>query len=315
MKKILNLVVAIILILSIIGSLPAMAASEISLQTKSAAKGMESFSKSSDYIYLFLNKKLITLQKGKTTTLKVTTDPANANVKITWRSSNPKIAKVSSKGLVTAVAVGTALITVSTDDFGYYSEDTGFSNECYVIVQGNSTDPKPIGANDQIFYYNKTKLIVPEWSKNVDFSKILSDIKKSIGGTTYTEDAGLDGYYYTGIILGSKNVNQAHTDIYYQYESIKGNQYGFGFVARGKSPVKLFRGVEVGSKKSLVQSKYGLPTYTDIFDEDGKTYEYFNYQTYSLKSGKAMYMNLTFNFLQPKNTVVSIYYYYGRMIN
>jgi len=292
-----------------------MATSETPLQTKSAANRMESFSKSSDYIYLYLNKKSVTLQKGKTTTLKVTTDPANANVKITWKSSNTKIAKVSSNGLVTAVAAGTAVIIVTTNNYGVYGEDTGRSNECYVTVQGSSKDPKPLGANDQIFYYNKMKLKVPEWSKNVDFSKILSDIKKSIGGTTYTEGAGLEGYYYTGIILGSTNVSQAHTDIYYQYESMKGNQFGFGFVASGKSPVKVYRGIEIGSKKSLVQSQYGLPTYTDTSDEDGIKYEWYMYKTYNLKSGKAMYMSLTFNFLQSKGIVTNIFYYYGRLID
>ena len=315
MKKVLNFVTTVILLLSIIGALPVMAIPETPLQTKSTFNRMESFTKSSDYIYLFLNKKSITLQKGKTITLKVTTDPVNANVKITWKSSNTKIAKVSSNGLVTAVAAGTAVISVTANNYGVYGEDTGLSNECFVTVQGNSKEPKPLGTNDQTFYYNKTKLKVPEWSKNVDFSKTLSDIKKSIGGTSYTESAGLEGYHYAGIILGSKNVSQAHTDIYYQYESMKGNQFGFGFVASGKSPIKLYRGIVIGSKKSLVQSQYGLPTDTDIYNENGKTYEWYGYRTYSLKSGKAMYMTLTFSFLKSKNTVENISYYYGRLIN
>lgn len=58
-----------------------------------------------------------TLEIGDTETLKVTVTPANAtNKKVTWSSSNDKIASVNAKGVVTAVAAGTATITVTTED-------------------------------------------------------------------------------------------------------------------------------------------------------------------------------------------------------
>ena len=44
-------------------------------------------------------------------------DAANKNV--TWTSSNPAVATVSSTGLVTAVGKGTTIITVATEDGGY----------------------------------------------------------------------------------------------------------------------------------------------------------------------------------------------------
>ena len=50
-------------------------------------------------------------------TLKATVSPKNAtNQKITWKSSNKKIATVSSKGVVTGKKKGTVKITVTTAD-------------------------------------------------------------------------------------------------------------------------------------------------------------------------------------------------------
>lgn len=53
--------------------------------------------------------------KGSTkTTLKVTT---NLTDKITWKSSNTKVAAVNSKGVVTAKTKGTAVITASCGEY------------------------------------------------------------------------------------------------------------------------------------------------------------------------------------------------------
>ena len=62
-----------------------------------------------------LNKTSLTLNKGKTETLKVTLNPSGAaSYKNSWSSSDTKIAKVDANGKVTAVAKGTATITVYT---------------------------------------------------------------------------------------------------------------------------------------------------------------------------------------------------------
>ncbi|MDR0519509.1 MAG: Ig-like domain-containing protein, partial [Clostridiales Family XIII bacterium] len=62
-----------------------------------------------------LNKKTLTLKKGAKYTLKATVTPKNAtNKKLKWTSSNKKVVKVSSKGKVTALKKGTAIITVKT---------------------------------------------------------------------------------------------------------------------------------------------------------------------------------------------------------
>ena len=66
-----------------------------------------------------LNKTSLTLTIGETETLTATVSPANAADKsVTWSSSNTSVATVSSSGLITAKAVGTTTITVTTTDGG-----------------------------------------------------------------------------------------------------------------------------------------------------------------------------------------------------
>ena len=64
-----------------------------------------------------LNKTSVTLKKGNKLTLKATVYPKNANNRaVVWKSSNKKVATVSSKGIVKAVGNGTATITVTAKD-------------------------------------------------------------------------------------------------------------------------------------------------------------------------------------------------------
>ena len=66
---------------------------------------------------LTLNKDAVTLEAGKTVQISTTIAPSNADPKytpVTWKSSDSKVARVSSSGLITAVAKGTATITATT---------------------------------------------------------------------------------------------------------------------------------------------------------------------------------------------------------
>ena len=61
-----------------------------------------------------LNKTKVTLSKGKSVTLKTTVTPKDTTDKLTFTTSNKKVATVTSKGKVTAKKKGTAVITVKT---------------------------------------------------------------------------------------------------------------------------------------------------------------------------------------------------------
>ncbi len=81
-----------------------------------------------------LSKTSVTLGKGKTTTLKATVNPSNAtNKKVTWATSNKKVATVSN-GKITAKGVGTATITVKTAN--------GKKATCKVTVKNLPTSVK-----------------------------------------------------------------------------------------------------------------------------------------------------------------------------
>ena len=64
-----------------------------------------------------LSKTSLTLSKGKTFKLTATVNPSNAsNKKVTWKSSNTKIATVSSTGTIKGIIKGTVYIYVCTLD-------------------------------------------------------------------------------------------------------------------------------------------------------------------------------------------------------
>ena len=73
-------------------------------------------------------KESTTIVRGSTETLVPTVSPANAtNTNVTWSTSNADVATVDANGVVTAVAVGSATITVTT-------EDEGCTDTCVVTV-------------------------------------------------------------------------------------------------------------------------------------------------------------------------------------
>lgn len=59
-----------------------------------------------------LNRRKLTLKKGKTFKLKVTLTPKDSQDTITYKTSNKKVAKVSKSGKIKAVKKGKASITV-----------------------------------------------------------------------------------------------------------------------------------------------------------------------------------------------------------
>lgn len=83
-----------------------------------------------------VSPKKVTLEPGKKQELKVTVAPKKAsNKKVTYTSSDKKVAAVSSKGVITAKAAGTAKITVKAND------GSGKKAVVTVTVKGDITVP------------------------------------------------------------------------------------------------------------------------------------------------------------------------------
>ena len=92
----------------------------------------------------------VNLTMGKTLTLKATVEPSTAETTLTWKSSDPKIAKVSKKGVVTALKKGEATITVTTHN--------GLSDSCTIIVEPPKPTSVTITNGDKATLYMGNKL-------------------------------------------------------------------------------------------------------------------------------------------------------------
>jgi uncharacterized Zn ribbon protein len=107
-----------------------------------------------------LNKKKVSLETGGKFKLKATVSPKNAtNAGLTYKSSNKMVAKVSSKGVITAVTAGTAKITVCASD------GSGIKAVCKVTVtwavdeDGLSTDPNDFYSASYDRVYTSNELV------------------------------------------------------------------------------------------------------------------------------------------------------------
>ena len=104
-----------------------------------------------------LNKATLSLEKGKSETLKATISPSNASNKgVTWTSSNSKVATVDKNGKVKAISKGTATIIVKT-------KDKGKTAKCTVTVND-------ISKARQKILDNARKMVYFEWSPKYQFS-------------------------------------------------------------------------------------------------------------------------------------------------
>lgn len=131
---------------------------------------------------LKLSASKVTMTVGKTYTIKSKITPSNAtNQKLSYSSSDSKIAKVSSKGVVTAVSEGTATITVKTTD------KSNLSAELTVKVNKSSS----------------TSASSSSFDKNITAEELVSDMKIgfNLGNTL---DAYITGNSITNAGLSSE---------------------------------------------------------------------------------------------------------------
>lgn len=98
-----------------------------------------------DVIGVTLSSTTLNIKKGNISVLTATVLPSNASIKaVKWQSSNTGVATVDTKGMVTAVGVGTATITCTS---GYENEKTA---TCVVTVADQlTTDITSISLNTE----------------------------------------------------------------------------------------------------------------------------------------------------------------------
>ncbi len=102
-----------------------------------------------------VNKSALTIKKGGSAVIKATVGPNTAsNKKVIWKSSNSKIAKVSSTGRIRAVKGGTATITAVAAD------GSGKKAVCRVTVKASITSLSFSKKSGKI-YVGKTMQLSP----------------------------------------------------------------------------------------------------------------------------------------------------------
>ena len=136
-----------------------------------------------------LSKKSISLNKGKKYTLKARIAPKNAaNKAVVWKSSNTKIASVSSNGVVTAKSAGTTTITATAKD------GSRKKASCKVTIKGSSNKKILI---QELKFDIKERIIELMPAQYKDPSKYW--VNKYVDS---------EGYYYDPIIFPSNATNK-----------------------------------------------------------------------------------------------------------
>lgn len=134
-----------------------------------------------------LNKKSLTLIKGKTYQLKI----SGTKSKVTWKSSKPSVAKVSTKGKVTAVKAGTAKITATVNKKNYTCtvkvESPKLNRTSATLIPNQKVQLKLSGTSQKITWKSDDKTVATVNSKGMVTGKDEGEayITATVGGKKY----------------------------------------------------------------------------------------------------------------------------------
>lgn len=171
-----------------------------------------------------LNKTSLSLSKNKTTKLIATVSPSNAsNKKVSWLSSDADVARVDSKGTVTATGIGNATITAITED------GSGKRATCTVNVPGS--------VPTLVTVYNSAKGADIRW-------------KPQNGVKTYYIMQKLNGIWSCVAPVNASSLTKEDGNYRYIDTTIARN-YGQGYIYS----------VAVMANNRLVYDSHGLPLY------------------------------------------------------
>jgi len=159
---------------------------------------------SSEVEYLVFENEEVAVNEGKTYTLKLISDPEDADLSgVTFKSSNTSVATVNSKGKVTAVKVGKAKITATT-------ADGKVTAVCQLEVVEKGGEQDEANPAEQPAKVEGTSL------KNVSYIEFYDDYitlsKKATYTLKITSDKGL--VKNTELLWESEDTNVATVDSY-----------------------------------------------------------------------------------------------------
>lgn len=202
---------------------------------------------------LSLNRSDFTLFKaGATFQMKAKADPAGGA--LTWKSSDESVATVSDKGLVTAVAVGNATITVT-------DSETGLTASCIVRCNWEEQKPEeggPADGSDSSSGSSSGDTSTP--AGNVDLSAFASEVMKSyeFGFLSLADEATLDGLY-----PGLKDISTDQMLVYVVQMTMNNGEFGLVQVKDSK---------DVDTVKAIFQARIDRMTGADGQGNPGAWY-------------------------------------------
>ena len=153
-----------------------------------------------------LNNATANLEVGGTSQLVATIQPNGASGSVTWTSNNTDVATVSNTGLVTAKAVGNAIITARVSE--------SISATCTVTVAA-APEPTHIKVAEYDFSSDNTSNVSEYTSTSTLLTRFnscdvsgagLSDIVTGISAASKVY-AGFASYYHLGLKFGTSSVN------------------------------------------------------------------------------------------------------------
>ncbi len=213
-----------------------------------------------------LNATSASLEVGGTKQLTATVTPSNAtNKNVTWSSSNTAVATVDNNGLVTAVAAGSAKVTVTTKDGSYTAQATITVTEVEEETEDETTSEIKFSPSDFSSSYSTATLTKGDYTfysyyiarystSYLRFYKSYGYIQnsvainglKSITLETYGSKK-FSGTLYSGTTAGATTHSQTVSN---------GNTYNF---TSGDTYFKLKVGSSTGYLKSITLTYVDTP--------------------------------------------------------
>ena len=133
-----------------------------------------------------LGKNTLSIKKGESAILTATVKPSNAtNQSVKWSTSNSNV--TVSNGEVTGKAVGTSVVTVTTDDGGYTAQCTVNVAENTVNPSESHTELESLSVDGNCYFDTE---ILPDQNTNTEAKLYINS------GTTYICGARDDKYKY-----------------------------------------------------------------------------------------------------------------------